>query len=73
MEEKQLKYYKMHHDLEEQIHRGELRAGDRVPSENQLAAAYQVSRHTGDPGTGRIYLCNAWKRNLCIGAVTSRT
>ena len=30
MEEKQLKYYKMHHDLEEQIHRGELRAGDRV-------------------------------------------
>ena len=42
MEEKQLKYYKMHHDLEEQIHRGELRAGDRVPSENQLAAAYQV-------------------------------
>ena len=46
MEEKQLKYYKMHHDLEEQIHRGELRAGDRVPSENQLAAAYQVSRQT---------------------------
>lgn len=46
MEEKQLKYYKMHHDLEEQIHRGELRAGDRVPSENQLAAVYQVSRQT---------------------------
>ena len=46
MEEKQLKYYKMHHDLEEKIHRGELRAGDRVPSENQLAAAYQVSRQT---------------------------
>ena len=46
MEEKQLKYYKMHHDLEEQIHRGELRAGDRVPSENQLAADYQVSRQT---------------------------
>ena len=46
MEEKQLKYYKMHHDLEKQIHRGELRAGDRVPSENQLAAAYQVSRQT---------------------------
>lgn len=36
----------MHHDLEEQIHRGELRAGDRVPSENQLAAVYQVSRQT---------------------------
>lgn len=46
MEEKQLKYYKMHHDLEEQIRRGELRAGDRVPSENQLATAYQVSRQT---------------------------
>ncbi len=46
MEEKQLKYYKMHHDLQEQIRRGELRAGDRVPSENQLAAVYQVSRQT---------------------------
>lgn len=46
MEEKQLKYYKMHHDLHEQIRLGELRSGDRVPSENQLAAAYQVSRQT---------------------------
>ena len=46
MEEKQLKYYKMHHDLQEQIRRGELKNGDRVPSENQLAAAYQVSRQT---------------------------
>ena len=78
MEEKQLKYYKMHHDLEEQIHRGELRAGDRVPSENQLAAAYQVSRQTVRKALAileqeGIYLCNAWKRNLCIGAVTSRT
>lgn len=45
MEEKQLKYYKMHHDLEEQIHRGELAGGGfGVPSENQLAADYQVSR-----------------------------
>ena len=46
MEEKRLKYYKMHHDLQEQIRLGELRSGDRVPSENQLAAAYQVSRQT---------------------------
>ena len=38
MEEKQLKYYKMHHDLEEQIHGGELRAGERVASESALAA-----------------------------------
>ncbi len=36
----------MHHDLQEQIRRGELRAGDRVPSENRLAEAYQVSRQT---------------------------
>ena len=46
MEEKRLKYYKMHHDLQEQIRLGELRSGDRIPSENQLAAAYQVSRQT---------------------------
>lgn len=46
MEEKQLKYYKMHHDLQEQIRRGELKSGDCIPSENRLAADYQVSRQT---------------------------
>lgn len=46
MEEKQLKYYKMHHDLREQIRCGDLKSGDQVPSENQLAASYQVSRQT---------------------------
>ena len=66
MEEKQLKYYKMHHDLQEQIRLGELRSGDRVPSENQLAAAYQVSRQTvrkgtGHSGTGGIHLCGTRK------------
>ena len=46
MEEKQLKYYKMHHDLQEQIRCGEWKSGDKIPSENQLSAAYQVSRQT---------------------------
>ena len=73
MEEKQLKYYKMHHDLQEQIRLGELRSGDRVPSENQLAAAYQVSRQTvrkalADSGTGGIHLCGTRERHLCVGA-----
>ena len=71
MEEKQLKYYKMHHDLQEQIRLGELRSGDRVPSENQLAAAYQVSRQTvrtGHSGTGGIHLCGTRERHLCVGA-----
>ena len=58
MEEKQLKYYKMHHDLQEQIRLGELRSGDRVPSENQLAAAYQV-RDTSMRYTGKAPLCRS--------------
>lgn len=46
IEQKQLKYFKLMDDLKEQILRGEIRAGDKLPSENELSAAYQVSRQT---------------------------
>ncbi len=44
--QKQLKYYQIMEDLKEQIFSGRLHAGDKLPSENQLAQTYQVSRQT---------------------------
>ena len=46
IQQKQLKYFKLMDDLKEQILRGEIQAGDKLPSENELSAAYQVSRQT---------------------------
>lgn len=46
IEQKQLKYYKLMDDLKEQILRGEIQTGDKLPSENELSAKYQVSRQT---------------------------
>ena len=46
MEQKQLKYSKLMEDLREKMMSGEIQAGDRLPSENELSAQYQVSRQT---------------------------
>ncbi len=46
MNQKQLKYSKLMEDLREQIVTGEIQAGDKLPSENELSAKYQVSRQT---------------------------
>lgn len=43
---KQLKYLQLMEDLKEQILSGQFLAGDKLPSENELAAQYQVSRQT---------------------------
>ena len=43
---KKLKYYKLMEELKEQIVSGKLRAGDKLPSENELSRAYGVSRQT---------------------------
>ena len=42
----QLKYLKIMEDLKKQILSGEIQAGDRLPSENELAEQYKVSRQT---------------------------
>jgi GntR family transcriptional regulator of arabinose operon len=44
--QKQLKYFQIMEDLKEQIFSGKLQPGDKIPSENQLAENYQVSRQT---------------------------
>ncbi len=43
---KELKYCKLMEDLKEKILSGEIRTGDKLPSENELSASYQVSRQT---------------------------
>lgn len=44
--QKELKYYKLTEDLKEKILSGNYRAGDKLPSENELARSYQISRQT---------------------------
>lgn len=44
--QKELKYYKLMDDLKEKILSGEIHAGDKLPSENELSMQYQVSRQT---------------------------
>lgn len=43
---KQLKYFQLMEDLREQILSGKISAGEKLPSENKLAAEYQISRQT---------------------------
>lgn len=44
--QKELKYVRLMEDLKEKILSGKIRAGDKLPSENQLSVSYQVSRQT---------------------------
>lgn len=44
--QKELKYVKLMEDLKEKILSGTLKAGDKLPSENELSMSYQVSRQT---------------------------
>ena len=46
IEQRELKYYRLMEDLKEKILTSELKAGDKLPSENQLSLEYQVSRQT---------------------------
>ena len=43
---KQLKYFQLMEDLKEQIISGKIKAGEKLPSENELSQNYQVSRQT---------------------------
>ncbi len=44
MRKKELKYFKLMEDLKTQILSGDLKAGEKLPSENKLSEQYQVSR-----------------------------
>lgn len=44
--EKKLKYFDLMEDLRQQILSGEIKPGEKLPSENELAQAYGVSRQT---------------------------
>lgn len=44
--DKKLKYYDLMEDLRKQILSGEIKPGEKLPSENELSAEYEVSRQT---------------------------
>ena len=44
--EKKLKYHDLMEELRSKILNGEIRPGEKLPSENMLSASYQVSRQT---------------------------
>lgn len=44
--DKKLKYFDLMEDLRKQILSGEIKPGEKLPSENQLSAQYEVSRQT---------------------------
>lgn len=44
--DKKLKYYDLMEDLREKILSGEVKPGEKIPSENQLSSEYEVSRQT---------------------------
>lgn len=46
MEEQPKKYYRLMDDLKQQILTGQIKPGEKLSSENELARDYQVSRHT---------------------------
>ena len=46
MHQKELKYSKLMEDLKKKILEGQIKAGDKLPSENELSVLYQISRQT---------------------------
>ena len=40
------KYYVLMEELKQSILSGEIKPGEKLPSENELSARYQISRHT---------------------------
>ena len=44
--QKELKYSKLMEDLKKKILEGQIKAGDKLPSENELSVSYQISRQT---------------------------
>ena len=45
-EGRKLKYYTLSEDLKRMILDGDIQAGERLPSENELSERYSISRHT---------------------------
>ena len=57
--DKRLKYYDLMEQLHGKIMSGEIRPGEKLPSENELSAEYGVSRQTvrkaAEPSARRCY------------------
>ncbi len=46
MKKKELKYFQLMEEIKTQILSGDIKSGEKLPSENELSAHYQVSRQT---------------------------
>ena len=73
-EGKQLKYFQLMEDLKEKILSGEIQAGDKLPSENELSGEYGISRQTvPDAAEYGLYLCGTWQRYVLFGTCAPYT
>ena len=66
------KYYSLMQELKEKILSGRIRAGEKLPSENQLSAQYGLSRHTVRKALSILenegYVTGvSWPRNFLLG------
>ena len=79
------KYIKIKNDIEDMINEGEIKPGNKLPTENQLAQKYEVSRHTvrkalnilrqegilyRKQGVGTFYKSNTNKTTKNIGFIS---
>ena len=74
--DKRLKYYDLMEQLHGKIMSGEIRPGEKLPSENELSAEYGVSRQTVRKALQILQnegyaICGTWPRNLLLGDVTA--
>ena len=59
------KYYVLMEELKEAILSGKIKAGEKLPSENQLSEKYHIPVY---PGPGRIYCGGTRKRDVLFPA-----
>ncbi len=64
-------YLQVINELKKKMVKGELKPGEKMPSNRELAVLYKVNQNTaarlpGD-GDGRILLHEAWNRYICVG------
>ena len=56
-------YLQVINELKKKMVKGELKPGEKMPSNRELAVLYNLP---GD-GDGRILLHEAWNRYICVG------
>ena len=62
------KYYALMEELKQAILSGQIKPGEKLPSENELSARYQISRHTVRKALSILinegYIEQTWQGNI---------